>query len=96
MIVGGTVITLNGFAVPVLAPAAQTGRWNVEHDRLQLFSAVPRRLADRRLRDQQRESRRHRVNAARQTWKACWVHALAGSNPASSASVTRQNAGPPR
>jgi hypothetical protein len=86
---GGTVITLNGFAVPVLAPAAQTGRWNVEHDRLQfrlqLSSAVPRRLADRLFRDQQRESRRHRVNAARQTWKACWVHALAGSNPASSA-----------
>jgi hypothetical protein len=73
MIVGGTVIMLNGF-VPVLAPAAQTGRWNVEHDRLQfrlqLSSAVPRRLADRLFRDQQRESRRHRVNAARQTWKA--------------------------
>ena len=59
MIVGGTVITLNGFAVPVLAPAARTGRCNVEHDRLQfrlqLSSAVPRRVADRLFRDQQRE-----------------------------------------
>ncbi len=29
-------------------------------------------------------------------WKACWVHALAGSNPASSASWTSTNAGQPR
>src|SRR6476661_9892251 len=28
-------------------------------------------------------------------WKACWVHALAGSNPASSAVVTSRYAGPP-
>src|SRR5690606_22130391 len=26
-------------------------------------------------------------------WKACWVHALGGSNPPSSASLTRANAG---
>src|SRR5919112_1465035 len=29
-------------------------------------------------------------------WKACWVHALAGSNPASSAAVTSTNAGQSR
>jgi hypothetical protein len=45
--------------------------------------------------DQPRESGRHRMNNDRQTSKACWVHALAGSNSASSASPTRQNAGPP-
>ena len=28
-------------------------------------------------------------------WKACWVHALAGSNPASSAPLNSQNAGQP-
>jgi hypothetical protein len=36
--------------------------------------------------------------AGMQSWKACWVHALAGSNPASSATPTRGNAeaDPPR
>ena len=28
-------------------------------------------------------------------WKACWVQALGGSNPPSSAILTSQNAGPP-
>ena len=35
--------------------------------------------------DRPGEGGRHWVNNDRQTWKACWVHALAGSNPASSA-----------
>jgi hypothetical protein len=29
------------------------------------------------------------MTGRRQTWKACWVHALAGSNPASSAGLTK-------
>jgi hypothetical protein len=34
----------------------------------------------------------HQLNGGGQTWKAGWVHALAGSNPASSAAVTAGNA----
>jgi hypothetical protein len=31
------------------------------------------------------------VNGGQQCWKACWVQALAGSNPASSATLTCKN-----
>ena len=39
-----------------------------------------------------RGRRRTPVNAGQHCWKACWVQALAGSNPASSATLTCANA----